>query len=347
MGREFSFEKAAQNAQKTMAFLEDRNIRQVPQNFTIWFEYLSDTNPEIKEAVNRLLAEKGKFNEEVAKQIYNEFFSAEKETKQIRETNRLVQQSMETLLREIRASSHGLTNYEETLEDFAGKADSASAMDLQEMVRGVIAETRQMSEQSQSLNENLQKASNEIEDLKKKLEAVENENLTDPLTGIANRKKFDVMLSEQSQRCKETGDKMCLVLSDIDFFRKFNDEHGHLFGDQVLKLVAKTLHNGVDDKGTAARYGGEEFGIILPETSLHMAARLADNLRESVSAKKLVKRNSGANVGRITMSFGVAEYDPSENIETFVSRADRALYQAKEAGRNQVKIDTPALRAAS
>ncbi|MBO6827101.1 MAG: diguanylate cyclase [Sneathiella sp.] len=343
MGVEYSFEKAALNAQKTMALLMDRKIKQVPQNFTIWFEYLSDTNPQIKEAVNRLLAEKGKFNDEVAKEIYNEFFSSEKETKQIRETNRLVQQSMETLLREIRASSTGLSNYEETLEDFAGKADGASVLDLQEMVRGVIAETRQMSEQSHSLNENLQKASEEIEILKRKLEVVENENLTDPLTGIANRKKFDVVLDELSARCKSTGEKMCLVLSDIDFFKKFNDEHGHLFGDQVLKLVAKTLHTGVDEKGIAARYGGEEFGIILPETNLQMAARLADTLRQSVSAKKLVKRNTGTNVGKITMSFGVAQYDPTENIETFVSRADRALYKAKEAGRNQVKIDVPVM----
>ena len=147
MGATNSFDKAALNAQKTMALLDDRQIKKIPQNFTIWFEYLSNENPEIIEVVNRLIAERGKFNDEVAQQIYNEFFSHEKESKQIRETNRMMQQSMETLLREIRCSSNGLANYEETLENFAGKAEDMNVAALQEMVTKVIGETRQMSDQ--------------------------------------------------------------------------------------------------------------------------------------------------------------------------------------------------------
>ncbi|MBE7637380.1 diguanylate cyclase [Sneathiella sp. P13V-1] len=337
MGVTYSFKKAALNAQKTMALLEDRKIKKIPQNFTIWFEYLSDENPEIKEVVNRLIAERGKFNDEVAQQIYNEFFSHEKESKQIRETNRLMQQSMETLLREIRCSSNGLTNYEETLENFAGSAEGSSVDEMQHMVARVINETRQMSAQSKILNESLNQASAEIDILREKLETIEHENLTDSLTGIANRKRFDMVLEEYSERSKNGDTSMCLVMSDIDHFKKFNDDHGHLFGDQVLKLVAQTLHNGINEIGIAARYGGEEFGIILPETNINKAIRLADELRESVSSKKLVKRNTGTNVGKITMSFGVAQFDPKESINDFVSRADQALYCAKAAGRNQVK----------
>jgi diguanylate cyclase len=339
MGADLSFKKAAQNAQQTIALLEDRNIKKIPQNYTIWYEYLSDENPDIKDLVNRLIAENGTFNDEVAQQIYNEFFSSEKESREIRETNRMVQQSMEAILREIRSSTSGLSSYEETLEEFAGNAETLSAADLQFTVRNIIAETRQMSDQSSALNINLEKASSEISDLKRKLERIEGEALTDALTGIANRKKFDRDLTKATSACKSKKGPLCLVMSDIDHFKKFNDDHGHLFGDQVLRLVAQTLQKETEGEAIAARYGGEEFGIILPNTSLHSAVRLANGMRESVSAKELIKRNTGDNVGRITMSFGVAQFDPSEDIDSFIARADSALYSAKAAGRNQVQIE--------
>jgi len=338
-----SFKKASLTAQKTMALLKDRKIKTIPQNYMIWYEYLSEENPEIIEVVNRLMLEKGKFSEEVAKQIFNEFFSYEKEGKELRETNRLVQQSMQAVLREIQNSSTGLTNYGEQLDNFADTADGLSLPDLQSTVRNIISETKSMADQSHHLNNSLKNASSEISALKERLEQVESETLTDPLTGIANRKKFDKELRIAARDSEKTQSKFCLIMSDIDHFKNFNDRHGHVFGDQVLKLVAQTLDSGVGKDAVAARYGGEEFGIILPNTSLHHAVRLANNLRTSVSEKKLVKRSTGADVGRVTMSFGVAQFANGESIDNLISRADTALYQAKDAGRDQVKIDIPDL----
>ncbi len=341
MFKDDSFKKASLNAHQTMALLEDRKIRKVPQNYTIWYEYLSDENPEIKEAVNRLMLEKGKFNDEVAKQIYDEFFSHEKEGRAIRETNLLVQQSMEAVLQEIKASSSGLADYGDKLEDFAGKANALSATDFKKTVNTIIDETRNISKRSQHLNESLTRASGEIDDLKKRLEAVEQEALTDTLTGIANRKKFDKELAQAAKNAANTNTKLCLVMSDIDHFKKFNDNHGHLFGDQVLKLVANTLNTNAGKYALAARYGGEEFAIILPQTAITNAIQIANKLRESVSSKKLVKRNTGDDVGKITMSFGVAQFDYKEDPLALIARADDALYLAKESGRDQVKYDMP------
>jgi len=337
--KEDGFKVASLNAQKTMALLEDRNIRKVPQNYTIWYEYLSDNNPEIREAVNRLMLQKGKFSDEVAKQIYNEFFSHEKEGRTIRETNRLVQQSMEAVLREIRSSTSGLEDYGDKLENFADNAEDLNVHDLQKMTRNILFETREMAVRSEDLNTSLTKASSEIEDLKRRLKDVEQESLTDTLTGIANRKKFDNELAKATQDSIKSNENLCLVMSDIDFFKRFNDTHGHVFGDQVLKLVANTLHKGAGDDGLTARYGGEEFGIILPNTSIEKAFKLANRLRENVSSKRLVKRNSGDEVGKITMSFGIAQFDLNEDPLALIARADDALYNAKESGRNQVKIE--------
>jgi diguanylate cyclase len=341
-----SFKKASLNALKTMALLDDRQIKKVPQNYTIWYEYLSEENPAIKEAVNRLMKENGKFSEEVANQIYNEFFSHEKEGKAIRETNKLVQKSMEAVLREIRASSTGLEAYGNKLENFADNANDMTSDDFTTIVQQIIGETRDMSQRSFHLNESLSKASSEIDELRKRLKNVEQEALTDPLTGIANRKRFDRELQVASLHAKENQSKLCLIMSDIDHFKLFNDTHGHLFGDQVLRLVAHTLNNEIEETATTARYGGEEFGIILPNTSIANAIQIANKLRKSVSSKKLVKRNSGDDVGRITMSFGVAQFDHREHPTNLVSRADDALYNAKASGRDQVKFEMPELASA-
>jgi len=341
--KEDSFKKASLNALKTISLLEDRHIRKTPQNYTIWYEYLSEDNPAIIETVNRLIHENGRFSEEVANQIFNEFFSHEKEGKAIRETNRLVQKSMEAVLREIRASSTGLTDYGNKLENFADNAGDMEAQAFQNMVEQIIGETREMSKKSQHLNDSLTAASEEIDRLKSRLSDIEYENLTDPLTGISNRKHFDQQLEKARNEAIENESKLCLVMSDIDHFKKFNDTHGHVFGDQVLKLVASTLKSGVQKSALAARYGGEEFGIILPGVSISNAIQIANTLRESVSSKKLVKRNTGDDVGRITMSFGIAQFDLNEDMTDLVARADSALYEAKEAGRDQVKFQMPEL----
>ena len=130
-------------------------------------------------------------------------------------------------------------------------------------------------------------------------------------------------------------------MTDIDHFKLFNDTHGHTFGDQVLKLVAATLSQGIDRAALAARYGGEEFGIILPDTTISDAVNLANDLRMAISAKKLIKRATRTEVGKITMSFGVTSYARPEDALPMINRADTALYEAKKSGRNCVKYLQP------
>jgi diguanylate cyclase len=127
-----------------------------------------------------------------------------------------------------------------------------------------------------------------------------------------------------------------LVMCDIDHFKTFNDTWGHQTGDQVLRLVANCLSENVKGRDTAARYGGEEFAVILPQTSLADAVGLADQIRGKVESKKLVKKSTGDILGMITISMGVAQYNPQESLDEFVARADTCLYAAKHAGRNRV-----------
>src|SRR5262249_5059635 len=127
---------------------------------------------------------------------------------------------------------------------------------------------------------------------------------------------------------------------DIDHFKKFNDTYGHLTGDQVLRLVAQAVKQNVKGQDIAARYGGEEFAVILPQTPLRQALTVADHIRRAVVAKELIKRSTGENLGRVTISVGVATLHKSETTQALLERADACLYAAKRSGRNLVVCET-------
>jgi diguanylate cyclase len=119
---------------------------------------------------------------------------------------------------------------------------------------------------------------------------------------------------------------LCLIIADIDFFKNFNDTHGHQTGNQVLRLVGRTLDDGTKGRDFAARYGGEEFAIILADTPIEGASILAEHLRKTLESRKLARKGSSEGFGAITMSFGVTQYIAGESLEALVARADKLLY---------------------
>jgi len=165
------------------------------------------------------------------------------------------------------------------------------------------------------------------------------ESLTDPLTQLANRKFFDVTLEKTIAEAFSRNEALSLMLTDIDHFKAFNDNFGHLTGDQVLRLVAMAVKHNVKGKDTAARYGGEEFAVVLPNTALRAAVTVAEHIRRAVMAKELMKRSTGEQLGRITISIGVAALRKGDSGQSLIERADICLYAAKRHGRNRVMCE--------
>jgi diguanylate cyclase len=184
-----------------------------------------------------------------------------------------------------------------------------------------------------------------VTELRNNLDTVKREAMTDGLTGLLNRKAFDKQMLDSVAECAKAGTPMVLMLLDIDFFKKFNDTYGHQVGDQVLRLVARTLTDNVKGRDFAARYGGEEFAIILPDTPISAGLRVAEVLRKSVESKEVINKASNENMGRITLSIGISEYTGNEEIPALIERTDKALYDAKRAGRNRVIEAAPPPRA--
>jgi diguanylate cyclase (GGDEF)-like protein len=185
--------------------------------------------------------------------------------------------------------------------------------------------------------------------------ALENANLyaeqqrlavTDGLTGIANRRHFDVALSRELHRAARTQRPTGLIMLDLDDFKQYNDTHGHLAGDELLRAVAVTLAQSLRSADTIARFGGEEFVIILPETDLEAAHLAAERLRLLI--EHLPLRPAGTDATPVTISLGVSTAPLHATTATaLVEAADRAMYQAKARGRNQtVVFDTDQATAA-
>lgn len=153
------------------------------------------------------------------------------------------------------------------------------------------------------------------------------ESMTDPLTGLANRRSLVERLSGDMARASRSGLPISLAMVDLDRFKEYNDRHGHLAGDTVLRAVAALMVSKLRRQDLVARYGGEEFCLVLPDTDLRNAMRLVDAIR--VSTGELAG-------GVVTLSAGLTQWDGSENVTSVVDRADQALYQAKRRGRDQV-----------
>ena len=166
---------------------------------------------------------------------------------------------------------------------------------------------------------------------------LESLSTTDALTGIFNRRNFDEKLRYEYSRALRYHTTLSCIMFDIDFFKKVNDTHGHLFGDEVLRMIGKTLKEELRSHDIFARYGGEEFVILLPETTAECANKVAEKLRVLISEKVVTKDEVSTTV---SVSLGIAELNQErmKNGNDLVENADKAMYHAKNTGRNRMVL---------
>jgi diguanylate cyclase len=200
----------------------------------------------------------------------------------------------------------------------------------------LIAENNKMRKETNNLQSHLDESHQQIENLRENLEVAEETGMRDPLTSLWNRRAFDHMLELQVETAAKNNTPICLILADVDHFKKVNDGFGHLIGDEILRLVAGTISKNVKGRDFVARFGGEEFALILPQTALDNALKLALQVRHQLEIQKWFVSKRNQPVGTITASFGVAQLLLGESKEALVGRADSKLYEAKLAGRNRV-----------
>jgi diguanylate cyclase len=319
-----------------MQSMDELGISPTPDNFAIWYEYHAGVNPELTRTIDVLISNKRGFDGSALAELHTSFFSNTKEQEVLRLTSLNVMAAAQQVLDLLDAGNALDSGNIRRAAGGRNPSDQGFAR-LTKVLAHLIAETGEMAKRSDGLALRMRHSAERIEGLERTLDKARRDATVDGLTGIANRRSFDLDVNELAAQAMNTGEDLCLIILDVDHFKLFNDTWGHQTGDEVLKLVATTIQQNVRGQDRAARYGGEEFAVILPCTPIAGAATVGENIRQAMERQQSVAIESQQTIGGITVSLGVACYDPGEPLVDWIGRADSALYRAKHDGRNRVR----------
>jgi diguanylate cyclase len=313
-----------------------------PQNYEVWLTYFTHSSPDLRTALDRMIAAGKPISEQEMEDLYERFFSTTHLSTQVMETGSRIAHEIADALDALKKAGATTERYGATL-NIAAESLTSTVIDgdaLKRLITVLASATTEMSKQNSQLSHKLSQSSQEMEKLRQSLRQARAEALTDALTGVANRKLFDETLRLRKEEADQDNTELSLILCDIDHFKSFNDTWGHQTGDQVIRFVASTMNKFALPDHLVARYGGEEFAIVMPRTSLKDAGRIADQIRSAIEAKRLVRRSTNETIGAVTVSFGGAVYAVGETPSQLVARADECLYFSKRNGRNRVSLET-------
>lgn len=311
---------------------------QLPYNpicYAVWYEYATGRNKALNRAVRTLEEQNIRINYDTILKFFRSHIAdeltlkAEKKTAEFKTLLNEVTRHLDTSGSQIRKNGSRVASYSGRL------TQTSTVEEVHKISRGILNETTAIIHQSNSLKQEMDETITEVDALKKELEGVKRAAKTDMLTGLLNRRGFDEAMVHTIADVTEKQIPLTIVIADLDHFKRVNDTHGHLVGDNVLRVVAKVLIDNIKGKDIAARFGGEEFILILPETPLKGGSALAEQIRLSLEGMRWINKNTGAPISSLTISLGVAEYQTGETINTLIERADTALYHAKNNGRNR------------
>ncbi|MBV8917087.1 MAG: diguanylate cyclase [Bradyrhizobium sp.] len=305
----------------------------IPTNFTVWFAYVLGRSAALRKMINILRSNKRHFDKALNRELYGTFVKSQSSFGDAAET---ISEELDAILANVRSDLSGAiadnAAHSEELTEVGRTLRSTG--DTQLALKRLGEELAKATQRASGLEAKLVDASKELDGLRKSLEEAEARSRTDALTGLANRRAMEIFLRAAQLKAMEQGDPLSVFLVDVDHFKRFNDKYGHQLGDQVLRIVAKYLQEGIRDCDLAARYGGEELLCILPGATIESCQQVAERIRTRIASAKVTRRTTGEEVGQVTISIGVALFDPGESFDGLIERCDRALYQAKQSGRN-------------
>ncbi|MBB4841828.1 diguanylate cyclase [Paucibacter oligotrophus] len=315
-----------------------------PISYAVWYEFVSAINPPLSQAVLKHTAQGATLDEAQTWALYREHIGESLSSSDAEESRRLSEglvRVLDTMAASAAEAGQETARFDNSLNNWVEQLlSSPSQQTHQDVLQELLNGTREIRGAMAVLQSQLAQSRHEISTLRDEVQKARSEALTDALTGLANRRAFDQQLSAcmSNSPAQAQQEAPCLVLGDIDFFKRINDSFGHGFGDQVLRIVAQTLKNVAADQALAARVGGEEFALLLPTASLGQAQLLAEKLRSTVAAGRIRRGNVAQDIERVTISMGVTQWQRGESANSFYERADRALYASKHGGRNCVTV---------
>ncbi len=321
-------------------YMDAGGIKPTPANYEFWYTYATRSDPALIEAVDAVMRTMGRVSPRAMENIRREIYGARVEP-DVAELLQKTQEQLGQIGRHVEHADADAKSYNRALHaGREGMADAGDAGGQAALLAEMINATNAMIEKTETLERRLAASTGEIDTLKKDLVTAQSESRTDALTGLHNRKAFNAYLDAQCARAMADRKPLCLAFCDIDHFKKFNDTWGHRLGDEVLRLVGQSLEKLCHGVGYPARYGGEEFVIVLPGRDLEAAHDICEQIRDFIASRTVRAKGTQKEVGRITLSLGIAQLRLQDDPADLIERSDQALYLAKQTGRNKVCLET-------
>ncbi|MGA9954464.1 MAG: GGDEF domain-containing protein [Bradyrhizobium sp.] len=311
--------------------MSQHGVPPTPDNFSVWFYYVMGGSLTLKKTVDILIANKRKFDAAINRDLYHTYVNPHSSTSGDfpEQLHGVIASAQEFLATAISDNREQMENLGEV------KSECQAAVDPRPIIEKLVKELSTATTRSSALEANFLQTTKDLDQIKDSLKEAEQHSNTDALTGLANRRSLDAFLRAEQITAMEAGTPLSILLIDIDHFKQFNDGFGHQVGDQVIRLVAKVVQENVRECDLAARYGGEELMAILPGAALDTCFEVAERIRRRICEARLTRRTTGEEISSVTVSIGVAQFRMAESADGMIDRCDRALYQAKRAGRNR------------
>lgn len=316
------------------SFLFAHDLDITPVNFGLALDYLTGNDHNIEKAVRAILSERGQLTNGLVEQIVAKTNSSDMTAENLHQMLASVEENLDRFSALAQESHSSAADYGDALQAKVDDFDSRAAPE--QLVGALIGLTRSMVEKSRQIEGEMRESQKKTRQLQQSLENARKAAEQDHLTGLPNRRAFEARLREEVQQAKDNGETLSVAFCDIDHFKRINDTHGHDTGDRVLKFVASLLAKISDEKCHVARHGGEEFVMLFRGKSVAEVCEIVDGTREDLAARNLVDRNSGERMAQVSFSGGVADVFAYNDPREALKAADRALYLAKEHGRNRI-----------
>ncbi|MCP4127296.1 MAG: GGDEF domain-containing protein [Gammaproteobacteria bacterium] len=334
-----SLEEACEYQNGALAFLTKYTVPPNPAYYAIAYEYTAERSAALNAEVDGEITNTGQVDGYFLSDLFGRYFIQD----QAEEIDGYIANLHEVFLNALQGvnnASDEVTEFGKILEAQRGRLESNPGIEgVKSIATTLMDATEQALANNQQLRSHLQDTESETSTMREELGRLRMEAVTDGLTGLYNRRELNNRLDELLDRGAGSDKPLSLLMLDIDHFKKVNDNFGHQIGDEVIRRVAKAVQEHAGGDGFAARYGGEEFALVMPETDINQAVEIGAAINEAVNKMVLVRRKTKQRLPPISISVGAASHKNGEDQDDLIGRADRALYYAKNNGRNQVVSD--------
>ena len=317
--------------------LEKLKLEPHADNYRLWYAIVSDEDPKLTQEIRQIKSQHVMVDAMVCSYLSSKYFPTP--AQEVTAGTLEAQEILATVTRLVTQFTGETAEYNAKIDQQTNKlTKTTEGKDVGNLLSEIMSQLNEIRSSGKGFTSKMLESRQEIDSLRKNLEKATAESRMDFLTGVHNRRAFDEMISDHVVQAEKQLKDLCLLMVDIDHFKKFNDTYGHQMGDEVIKIVARVLTDTLRGSDVVARFGGEEFAVLLPGTPTNGALVVAENIRKSIANKRLKRRDAEEDMGQVNVSIGLARFRVGEGdtVPFLIKRADEALYSAKKAGRNRV-----------